>query len=37
MMGATVKAGVSSIDYKAGTAYIDPSFVTVSYSTAGLN
>ena len=38
MMGATVKAGVSSIDYKAsGTADIDPSFVTVSYSIAGLN
>jgi hypothetical protein len=38
MMGATVKAGLSSIDYKAAaTTDIDPSFVTVSYSIAGLN
>ena len=37
MMGATVKAGVSSIDYKDSTTDIDPSFVTVSYSIAGLN
>ena len=38
MMGATVKAGLSSIDYKdASTTDIDPSFVTVSYSIAGLN
>ena len=38
MMGATVKAGVSSIDYKdTSTADVDPSFVTVSYSVAGLN
>ena len=38
LMGATVKAGVSSIDYKdAATADVDPSFVTVAYSIAGLN
>jgi len=37
IMGATVKAGVSSIDYKDSTTDIDPSFVTVSYSIAGLN
>ena len=38
IMGATVKAGVSQIDYKAaGTADIDPSFVTVGYSLAGLS
>ena len=38
LMGATIKAGVSQIDYKAaGTADVDPSFVTVSYSIAGLN
>ena len=38
IMGATVKAGVSSIDYKAAaTADVDPSFVTVAYSIAGLN
>ena len=38
LMGATVKAGLSSIDYKAAaTTDIDPSFVTVSYSIAGLN
>jgi len=38
LMGATVKAGLSSIDYKAAaTTDIDPSFVTVSYSVAGLN
>ena len=38
IMGATVKAGVSSIDYIApATADIDPSFVTVGYSIAGLN
>ena len=38
MMGATVKAGISQIDYKRdlGTDH-DPSFVTVSYSIAGLN
>ena len=38
IMGATVKAGLSSIDYKdAATADVDPSFVTVAYSIAGLN
>jgi hypothetical protein len=38
IMGATIKAGVSEIDYKAaGTADVDPSFVTVGYSIAGLN
>jgi len=37
IMGATVKAGVSSIDYKDSTADVDPSFMTVSYSIAGLN
>jgi hypothetical protein len=37
IMGATVKGGVSSIDYKDSTTDIDPSFVTVSYSIAGLN
>ncbi len=38
LMGATIKAGVSSIDYIApATADIDPSFVTVGYSIAGLN
>jgi len=37
IMGATVKGGVSSIDYKDATQDIDPSFVTVSYSIAGLN
>ena len=37
IMGATVKAGVSSIDYKGNTQDIDPSFVTVGYSIAGLN
>ena len=37
IMGATVKAGVSSIDYKGATADVDPSFVTAAYSIAGLN
>jgi len=37
IMGATVKAGVSQIDYKGTTADVDPSFVTVAYSIAGLN
>ena len=37
IMGATVKAGVSQIDYKGATADIDPSFVTVDYSLAGLS
>ena len=36
IMGATVAAGVSQIDSKAGTDK-DPSFVTVGYSIAGLN
>ena len=38
IMGATVKAGLSSVDFKAAaTADRDPSFVTVAYSIAGLN
>ena len=38
IMGATVKAGLSSVDFKAAaTADRDPSFVTVAYSLAGLN
>ena len=37
IMGATVKAGVSQIDYKGATADKDPSFVTVGYSLAGLS
>ena len=38
IMGATIKAGVSQIDYKAAaTADTDPNFVTVGYSIAGLN
>ena len=38
IMGETVKAGVSSIDYIApATQDVDPSFVTVGYSIAGLN
>jgi len=37
IMGATVKAGVSQIDNKGATADIDPSFVTVGYSLAGLS
>ena len=38
IMGATVAAGVSQIDYKAAaTADKDPNFVTVGYSIAGLN
>ena len=37
-MGASIAAGVSSIDRKApGSADQDPSFVTVGYSIAGLN
>jgi len=42
IMGATVKAGITQVDYKVapvgtfGTDH-DPSFVTVSYSIAGLN
>ena len=39
IMGATIKAGVSQIDYKAGTDLTDkdPNFITVGYSIAGLN
>ena len=38
IMGANVKAGISQIDYKPGMGTDhDPSFVTVSYSIAGLN
>ncbi len=37
IMGASIKAGVSSIGYKDSTQDVDPSFVTVSYSVAGLN
>ncbi len=37
IMGATVAAGVSQIDYNGSTADVDPSFVTVGYSVAGLN
>ena len=37
IMGASVKAGVSSIDYKDSTQDIDPSFITASYSIAGLD
>tara|TARA_B100000073_G_scaffold336937_1_gene332307 strand:- start:351 stop:1388 length:1038 start_codon:yes stop_codon:yes gene_type:complete len=36
-MGATIKAGVSQIDYKGATADKDPNFMTVGYSIAGLN
>jgi hypothetical protein len=37
IMGATVGAGLSQIDYKGTSADVDPSFVTVGYSIAGLN
>ena len=38
IMGATVGAGMSQIDYTGGSANdVDPSFVTVGYSIAGLN
>ena len=37
IMGASIKGGVSSIDYKDSTTDVDPSFMTVSYSIAGLN
>ena len=37
VMGASIKGGVSSIDYKDTTTDVDPSFMTVSYSIAGLN
>ena len=37
-MGLGLAAGVSSIDYHAaGTADIDPSFMTASYSLGGIN
>ena len=36
-MGATIAAGMSSIDYAGATADKDPNFVTVSYSLAGLD
>ena len=37
IMGATIAAGVSQIDYKGTTADKDPNFLTVGYSIAGLN
>ena len=38
LMGATIKAGVSQIDYKdTSFADRDPNFLTVGYSIAGLN
>ena len=37
IMGATIAAGVSQIDYKGTTTDKDPSFFTVGYSIAGLN
>ena len=38
IMGATIKAGLSSIDFKdTSTVDRDPTFVTVAYSLAGLN
>ena len=38
VMGATIKAGVSQIDYKdTSFADRDPNFLTVGYSIAGLN
>ena len=37
IMGATIKAGVSQIDYAGSTADKDPNFLTVGYSIAGLN
>ena len=37
LMGATIKAGVSQIDYKGTTQDKDPNFLTVGYSIAGLN
>ena len=36
-MGATIAGGLSQIDYNGSTADMDPSFVTVAYSLAGLN
>ena len=37
IMGATLAAGVSQIDYKGTTTDKDPNFLTVGYSIAGLN
>ncbi len=37
MMGATIAAGLSTIDYRGTTADVDPSFVTVGYSLAGMS
>ena len=38
IMGATVKGGVSMIDYEStAETDVDPSFITVAYSLAGLN
>ena len=37
VMGATIAAGLSQIDYKGSSTDVDPSFVTVAYSIAGLN
>ena len=37
VMGASIAAGMSQIDYSGSTADIDPSFVTVGYSIAGLS
>jgi hypothetical protein len=37
IMGASIAAGVSQIDYKGSTTDKDPNFLTVGYSIAGLN
>ena len=37
LMGATVAAGVASVDNKGATADTDANFVTVAYSLAGMN
>jgi hypothetical protein len=37
IMGATIAAGVTQIDYKGSTTDKDPNFLTVGYSIAGLN
>jgi len=37
IMGATIAAGMSTIDYNGSTQDIDPSFVTVGYSLAGMS
>ena len=37
IMGATIAAGVTQIDYKGTTTDKDPNFLTVGYSIAGLN